>query len=46
MLLKNFFISALQLFGHGRQHADDTAQSQFDSFNYFNKDAFSHETIP
>jgi hypothetical protein len=40
MLLKSFFISASRLIGYGRQHADDTAGSQYGSFNHFNEDDF------
>ena len=46
MLLKSFFISASQLIGHERQHANDIPKSQFDSFKRFNfnNEAFLHET--
>jgi hypothetical protein len=46
MLLKGFFISASELIGHGRQHSNDIAKSQFDSFKRFNfnKNGFLHET--
>ena len=38
MLLKSFFISASQLIGQGRQHTNDIAENQFNSFKNLNKE--------
>jgi DNA-binding transcriptional LysR family regulator len=46
MLLKSFFIPASRLFGHGPQDTDSAAESQFDSSNGINKDAFLYKTTP